>query len=149
MIVAPATANVLCKMAHGIADDALTTTFAAMRKPVVIAPAMNTNMYDSPATQEAIRMLSAWENITMVDIGDRNDIRLDWNNQITLLLGNDSNLRYEIAAAASTLPRVFEKHGKTVTGQLDLSQYSNPAITAPAIVFTPSALLETKPTQEQ
>ena len=67
MIVAPATANVLCKMAHGIADDALTTTFAAMRKPVVIAPAMNTNMYDSPATQEAIRMLSAWENITMVD----------------------------------------------------------------------------------
>ena len=67
MIVAPATANVLCKMAHGIADDALTTTFAAMRKPVVIAPAMNTNMYESPATQEAIRMLSAWENITMVD----------------------------------------------------------------------------------
>ena len=67
MVVAPATANVLCKMAHGIADDALTTTFAAMRKPVVIAPAMNTNMYDSPATQEAIRVLAQWENITMLD----------------------------------------------------------------------------------
>lgn len=67
MLIAPATANVLCKMAHGIADDALTTTFAAMRKPVVIAPAMNTNMYESPATQEAIRTLSQWENITMLD----------------------------------------------------------------------------------
>ena len=67
MIVAPATANVIGKMAHGIADDALTTTFAAMRKPVVIAPAMNTNMYESPATQEAIRMLSQWDNVTMLD----------------------------------------------------------------------------------
>lgn len=67
MLIAPATANVLCKMAHGIADDALTTTFAAMRKPVVIAPAMNTNMYESPATQEAIRTLSQWDNITILD----------------------------------------------------------------------------------
>ena len=67
MIIAPATANVLCKMANGIADDALTTTFAAMRKPVVIAPAMNTNMYESPATQKAIHELSQWENITMID----------------------------------------------------------------------------------
>ena len=67
MIIAPATANVLCKMAHGIADDALTTTFAAMRKPVLIAPAMNTNMYDSPATQQAIHTLASWENITMLD----------------------------------------------------------------------------------
>lgn len=67
MIIAPATANVLCKIANGIADDALTTTFAAMRKPVVIAPAMNTNMYDSPATQKAISELAKWENITMLD----------------------------------------------------------------------------------
>ena len=70
MIVAPATANVLCKMAHGIADDALTTTFAAMRKPVVIAPAMNDKMYQSPATQHAIEILSQWENITMLDCAD-------------------------------------------------------------------------------
>jgi phosphopantothenoylcysteine decarboxylase/phosphopantothenate--cysteine ligase len=67
MVVAPATANVLCKMAHGIADDALTTTFAAMRKPVVIAPAMNTNMYNSPATQMAISTLAQWDNVTMLD----------------------------------------------------------------------------------
>jgi phosphopantothenoylcysteine decarboxylase/phosphopantothenate--cysteine ligase len=67
MLIAPATANVLCKMANGIADDALTTTFAAMRKPVVIAPAMNTNMYESPATQNAIQKLAKWTNITMLD----------------------------------------------------------------------------------
>ena len=67
MLIAPATANLLCKMAHGIADDALTTTFAAMRKPVVIAPAMNTNMYDSPATQQAIHQLAQWDNITVLD----------------------------------------------------------------------------------
>jgi phosphopantothenoylcysteine decarboxylase/phosphopantothenate--cysteine ligase len=67
MLIAPATANVLCKMANGIADDALTTTFAAMRKPVVIAPAMNTNMYESPVTQEAISTLAKWDNITMLD----------------------------------------------------------------------------------
>lgn len=67
MLIAPVTANVLCKMAHGIADDALTTTFAAMRKPVVIAPAMNTNMYESPATQQAMHQLAQWNNITMLD----------------------------------------------------------------------------------
>ena len=70
MIIAPATANVLGKMAHGIADDALTTTFAAMRKPVVIAPAMNDKMYLSPATQQAINTLSEWDNITMLDCAD-------------------------------------------------------------------------------
>lgn len=70
MLIAPATANVLCKMASGVADDALTTTFAAMRKPVVIAPAMNDKMYLSPATQAAMQRLSAWENVLMLDCAD-------------------------------------------------------------------------------
>lgn len=70
MIIAPTTANVLGKMANGIADDALTTTFCAMRKPVVIAPAMNNNMFACPATQEAIRRLSTWDNITMLDCAE-------------------------------------------------------------------------------
>jgi len=70
MLIAPATANVLGKMAHGIADDALTTTFAAMRKPVVIAPAMNDKMYAAPATQEAMQMLAQQENITMLDCAE-------------------------------------------------------------------------------
>ena len=70
MIIAPATANVLGKLANGIADDALTTTFAAMRKPVVIAPAMNTHMWEAPATQEAIQTLSQRENITLLDCAE-------------------------------------------------------------------------------
>ena len=70
MLIAPATANVLGKMAHGIADDALTTTFCAMRKPVVIAPAMNDKMYACPATQEAIKTLAAWDNVTMLDCAE-------------------------------------------------------------------------------
>ncbi len=70
MMVAPATANVLGKMANGIADDALTTTFCAMRKPVVIAPAMNDKMYRCPATQEAMQHLSGWDNITMLDCAE-------------------------------------------------------------------------------
>lgn len=67
MIVAPATANVLGKMAHGIADDALTTTYAAMRKPIIIAPAMNTNMYENPSVAASIQMLETQPNITILD----------------------------------------------------------------------------------
>ena len=70
MVIAPATANVLGKLSHSIADDALTTTFAAMRKPVVIAPAMNDKMYAAPATQEAITILSSREHITMLDCAE-------------------------------------------------------------------------------
>lgn len=70
MVIAPATANVLCKMAAGIADDALTTTFAAMRKPVIIAPAMNDKMFASPATQRAMNELAQWTNITLLDCAE-------------------------------------------------------------------------------
>lgn len=70
MVVAPVTADVIGKMAAGIADDALTTTFAAMRKPVLVAPAMNDKMYASPATQQAISTLAAWENITMLECAE-------------------------------------------------------------------------------
>ena len=51
-MIAPATANVIAKVAHGIADDMLTTTFLACRKPKYIVPAMNTQMYDNPVTQD-------------------------------------------------------------------------------------------------
>lgn len=47
-IIAPATANVISKLAEGIADDMLTTTYLALKCPVIIAPAMNTNMYENP-----------------------------------------------------------------------------------------------------
>jgi phosphopantothenoylcysteine decarboxylase / phosphopantothenate---cysteine ligase len=49
-IISPATANILAKMAHGFADDLLSTTLLATRAPVLVAPAMNSNMYTHPAT---------------------------------------------------------------------------------------------------
>lgn len=57
VIVAPATANVCAKLAHGLADDMLTTTILACRCPKLIAPAMNTNMYENPVTQDNLALL--------------------------------------------------------------------------------------------
>jgi phosphopantothenoylcysteine decarboxylase/phosphopantothenate--cysteine ligase len=58
-LVAPATANFIGKAANGIADDHLTTTVLATRAPVLIAPAMNVNMYSHPAVQKNIEILRA------------------------------------------------------------------------------------------
>ena len=57
LLVAPATANVIAKFAQGIADDFLTTLFLATTAPVVIAPAMNVNMWDNPATRANLETL--------------------------------------------------------------------------------------------
>jgi phosphopantothenoylcysteine decarboxylase/phosphopantothenate--cysteine ligase len=57
LVIAPATADLLAKLAHGLADDFLTTTYLAFTGPVVLAPAMNTNMWNHPATQENLRVL--------------------------------------------------------------------------------------------
>ena len=59
-LVAPATANVIAKLAHGLADDMLTTTLLACTCPVMIAPAMNTRMYENPATQDNIAALKRY-----------------------------------------------------------------------------------------
>ena len=56
-VVAPATANVIAKLAHGLADDMLTTTFLATRAPLLIAPAMNTQMFQAEVTQQNISIL--------------------------------------------------------------------------------------------
>lgn len=65
VIVAPATANVCAKFAHGLADDMLTTTVLACRCPKLIAPAMNTNMFENPVTQDNLKLLEhyGWEII--------------------------------------------------------------------------------------
>jgi len=57
LVVAPATANILAKFAHGIADDFLTTLVLATRAPVLVAPAMNVNMWEHPATQANLEIL--------------------------------------------------------------------------------------------
>jgi len=56
-VVAPATANILAKFAHGIADDLLTTLYLAIRCPTLVAPAMNAFMYEHPAVQHNLRLL--------------------------------------------------------------------------------------------
>ena len=56
-LIAPATANIIAKSAHGIADDWLSTTLLATRAPILFAPAMNANMYAHPATQANIETL--------------------------------------------------------------------------------------------
>lgn len=56
-LIAPATANVMAKLAHGMADDMLTTTLLACQCPKLIAPAMNTRMYENPVTQDNMAIL--------------------------------------------------------------------------------------------
>ena len=60
VLIAPATANIAAKLAHGICDDMMTSTVLAARCPKVIAPAMNTNMYENPVTQDNLERLSGY-----------------------------------------------------------------------------------------
>ncbi len=57
LLVAPATANMLAKMAHGLADDLLSTLALAFPGPVAVAPAMNSRMFEHPATQDNLALL--------------------------------------------------------------------------------------------
>lgn len=59
LLIAPATADILAKFANGIADDFLTTLFLATTAPVIVAPAMNVNMWENPATKSNIEKLRA------------------------------------------------------------------------------------------
>lgn len=59
VVIAPATANIIAKMAHGIADDALSTFLLAVTAPVIVCPAMNTHMYDNQATRRNLEILRA------------------------------------------------------------------------------------------
>ena len=57
VMIAPASANVIAKLAHGIADDMLTSTMLACEAPIYLAPAMNTHMFDNPVTQDNLKKL--------------------------------------------------------------------------------------------
>jgi phosphopantothenoylcysteine decarboxylase/phosphopantothenate--cysteine ligase len=69
LVIAPATADLLAKLAHGLAGDFLTTTYLAFTGPVVLAPAMNTNMWNHPATQANLKILRERGHI-VVEPGD-------------------------------------------------------------------------------
>ena len=60
MLVAPASANIIAKMAHGIADDMLSTTYLAMKCPVIVSPAMNVNMFTNPVVQRNLQTLEEY-----------------------------------------------------------------------------------------
>ena len=68
LVVAPATANILAKFAHGLADDFLSTMFLATTAPVLVAPAMNVNMWNHPATQANLEILRQ-RGVAIVDPG--------------------------------------------------------------------------------
>lgn len=63
MIIAPATASTIAKMAHGVADNMLITTYLSMKAPVMVAPAMDLDMYRHPSTKENLVRLRSYGNI--------------------------------------------------------------------------------------
>lgn len=79
LLIAPATANVIGKMAHGIADDFLTTLYTATRTPVVLAPAMNSQMFSHPAIAENMRTLER-RGVRFVESGE-GYLACGWNRE--------------------------------------------------------------------
>lgn len=94
---------------------------------------------------ELCRALEDYEfsGVGEIDMTNRNDIRVNWKNQIIIALGNDSNLSYEIAVAATAVPKILARHGESASGVLNVSQYSDSSIETPSVIFTPSDLLDT------
>lgn len=80
-------------------------------------------------------------DVSEIDMTNLTDIRVNWKNQIDIALGNDSNLTYEIAVAATSIPKILARHGESATGLLNVSQYSDPSVETPTVIFTPSSLL--------
>ena len=68
LVVAPATADILAKFAHGLADDFLSTLYLAITAPVIVAPSMNVNMWQHPATQANLEILAS-RNVRIVPPG--------------------------------------------------------------------------------
>ena len=113
MLVAPASANIIAKFAQGIADDLLTTTYLAVKCPVLIAPAMNTNMLDHPATVENLAVLKSRGNYVIDPsfgylacnkvgsgrLADINDIVISLKR---VLSSNDFNGKHVIVTAGGT-----------------------------------------------
>lgn len=69
LLVAPATANTMAKMAHGIADNLLSTLFLSVKCPVVVAPAMNVNMWENAATQANVSTLKS-RGVSVLPVGE-------------------------------------------------------------------------------
>lgn len=84
------------------------------------------------------------QNIDEINLNDYTNIRLDWKGQITIALGNDTNLDHEINVAVTTLNRVLQSRGDSAQGKLDLSTYSDSDQSNDMAVFTPEDELTDK-----
>ena len=107
LLVAPATANSLGKFARGIADDALSTLYLATRAPVVVAPAMNVNMFEHPAVQENLATLRG-RGVGVVDPGD-GYLACGWLGK-----GRLAEVEAIVEAALARLARRTELAGETL-----------------------------------
>ena len=70
IVIAPASADIMAKMAHGLANDLASTTLLAANKPIMIAPAMNPEMWNNPATQANLKTLETRDDITIIGPAD-------------------------------------------------------------------------------
>ena len=111
MIIAPATANTMAKMANGIADNLLLTTYLSARCPVIFAPAMDLDMYKHPATKKNIETLKTYGNHF---IEPESDIIIEGKIQIVANSGRIQNL----SAIRKEYPRAFEKWTKAEEREL-------------------------------
>lgn len=107
LLVAPATANSIAKFARGLCDDALSTLYTATRAPVVIAPAMNVNMFTSPAVAENLALLRARGHV-VVEPGE-GYLACGWLGKGRLAEVSDI-----VAAALRVLQRRRDLQGVTV-----------------------------------
>jgi phosphopantothenoylcysteine decarboxylase/phosphopantothenate--cysteine ligase len=107
LLVAPATANILGKFARGIADDALSTLYLATRAPVVVAPAMNVNMFTHPAVVETLQILRA-RGVSVVEPGS-GYLACGWLGK-----GRLAEVGEIVDAAMAALSRRRDLEGETV-----------------------------------
>jgi phosphopantothenoylcysteine decarboxylase/phosphopantothenate--cysteine ligase len=107
LLVAPATANTLGKLARGIADDALSTLYTATRAPVLVAPAMNVNMFDHPAVVENLEILRS-RGVGVIEPGT-GYLACGWLGQ-----GRLAEVSEIVAAALQALDRRRDMAGETV-----------------------------------
>jgi phosphopantothenoylcysteine synthetase/decarboxylase len=98
MVVAPCTANVIAKLAHGLADDTLSCTALACRAPLIIAPAMNEKMWEHPATRANVRVLKQ-RGVHIVDV-EGGDLACGYEGR-----GRLASLETIIGAVERTLAR--------------------------------------------
>jgi phosphopantothenoylcysteine decarboxylase/phosphopantothenate--cysteine ligase len=114
LLIAPATANIIAKFANGIADDFLTSTYLASNAPVLIAPAMNTTMWNHPATRRNLERLRA-DGVRMVE-PDAGEMACG-----TFGPGRLSEPEIIVAAALNILDEVVKSSARERAGKQDLS----------------------------